>query len=350
MTLTEPITGCEVVLVGCFHGAPSSAADVEACLPHAHDVNTVVVLELCATRFADLRRDMERQERSTTSPPAATTPNPLARFARSIRHTIASRGLSTGVAAALLGGVAGLQTSLSGLQPGLEFRTAVAHVRESNNNGDIILADQPVEETLDKVGRLWSRSVALWKKCFQQGWGASFGREATALARAVGLPGSSSSNNNNNNNNNDASFEPLNLWSFGTRSPDAIRDVLRLIVPPVLLLQCFVTVVHAVASGWGDDGLTPKNYLGDDPQALTASLVVFVVNALLLGVGYLSVALPAVQVILRERDTCLTTGIRAACRLASSSGDKPGRVVAVLGLLHVNGIAQQLLRPEEGQE
>jgi pheromone shutdown protein TraB len=58
-----------------------------------------------------------------------------------------------------------------------------------------------------------------------------------------------------------------------------------------------------------------------------------------LSFGYFGLVLPAVRIILTERDEILTEGIKASCRRAG----KGGRVVAVLGLLHVNGVAQRML-------
>lgn len=76
------------------------------------------------------------------------------------------------------------------------------------------------------------------------------------------------------------------------------------------------------------------------------------VSASLLVWGYVALALPATRLILCERDDQLSRGIQAACRIAASkhknlqnsaSSETNGRVVAVLGLLHVNGVAQRLL-------
>ena len=70
-------------------------------------------------------------------------------------------------------------------------------------------------------------------------------------------------------------------------------------------------------------------------------------NANFIGLNYLLVALPATRIILSERDDQLAAGIQAACQLASSSlplssSYSPGRVVAVLGFFHVNGVARRL--------
>lgn len=75
-----------------------------------------------------------------------------------------------------------------------------------------------------------------------------------------------------------------------------------------------------------------------------------VFNFCILAIGYISVALPAARVVLRERDEQLTAGIQQACRLAvqqqqngSKNKTSVPKVVAVLGLLHVNGVAQRIL-------
>jgi predicted RNA methylase len=69
-------------------------------------------------------------------------------------------------------------------------------------------------------------------------------------------------------------------------------------------------------------------------------------STFVLALGYVALALPATRVILCERDDQLTEGIRAACR-ASPNG---GRVVAVLGLLHVNGVASRLLTSDQDEK
>lgn len=384
LQVIEPETGCEVVLVGCFHGSKSSAMDVSTCMtpPSAENNNDdnnknnsattqVVVLELCASRFADMRRDMQRQAQDEPGGLATRQRQKpwIVRFGAMISKTIQSRGLSTGLAAALLGGVSGMQTSLSGSEPGLEFRTAVEWVQTHGNNGndddeaappcDIILADQNVEETLDKVGQLVSISAEMWRTCWQQGWDALFGRESDALARAVGLVGSS--HDDDNDTATTTTTAPLNLFNFCTRSPEAIRDMARLLVPPAVVLQGIVLTLDqamtrlALSADGGGEVADAILYALNTDVATTGmstadTLSVMMLNLAILAMGYLSVALPAVKVILRERDDCLTDGIREACRVATEKAGegKKGRVVAVLGLLHVNGIAQRLRATTNG--
>ena len=64
--------------------------------------------------------------------------------------------------------------------------------------------------------------------------------------------------------------------------------------------------------------------------------------------GYVLVALPTSRIILSERDDQLAKGIEDACKFASekrsgaNDDDNGGRVVCVLGFLHVNGVAKKL--------
>lgn len=342
--LVDPETGCEVVLLGCFHGAQSSAADVERYITNATDV---VVLELCASRFTDLRRDVLKDPEGVTVSSneigkgtqqqrflgrSSNKRSWFARFAEMVRKTSASRGLATGMAAAVLGGVSGLQTGLSGLQPGLEFATAL---RRTGENQDIVLADQNVDETLQKIGNLPKITVKLWKNLFSKNWEDSFGREAKALRTA--LVGDKDVD----------SDSKVQLWDFLTRSREAMLDLTRLTVPPfALLLVINQLVIESLSVLFGSSsGIDPEIPAGS-LDMLISSGGMWAFNALLVGIGYTCVALPAARVILRERDDHLAAGIKTACRLIGNKSDRQnesGRVVAVLGFLHVNGVAKRLM-------
>jgi pheromone shutdown protein TraB len=332
VTVIDPVTDCEVVLLGCFHGAPSSSADVEACLVdtdahHQPNPTDVIVLELCATRFTDLRRNVLAVDEKNNAVPTDSA-SWWTWFVGMVRQTGKTRGWSTGLAAAILGVVSGMQTALSGLEPGLEFATAfrIAAKREV----DIVLADQPVEETLTRIGNLPRGSLELWKDWWHNGWENSFGPEASSLVTA--LAGDTSN-----------AVPQVTLWGFLTRSEAALRDLARLIIPPFVVLQSMVLVIDQAA-----ESLFPGNLeLTTVPEtdSLATVLVVLSANVISLALGYVAVALPAAKVILRERDDTLTVGIREACRVAQASAaaeNRRGRVVAVLGLLHVNGVAQRL--------
>jgi hypothetical protein len=313
---TDPETGCQVVLVGCFHGSQSSARDVqEALLANESDKPTnVVVLELCASRFADLRRD---------SVATKTRKGPwISRFAKMVRQTSEKRGLSTAAAAAVLGGFSGLQTALSGLEPGLEFTTALRYIN-STNNTDFVLADQDVNEILNRLGQLPKTSASMWKDFLSTwNWNASsFGKEAAVLKMA--LFGSSKLK------------QKMSLPSFLTRNEAALWELARVATPPVILLQTLNLLAGQLLLG--DVAEVPM--AADLASPLLASSIPLAADAAFILLTYLTVALPATQIILSERDDRLAAGVRSACALAGGTG----RVVAVFGFLHVNGVAERIL-------
>jgi hypothetical protein len=227
--VTDPETGCQVLLLGCFHGSNSSASDVLNIV----DADTnVVVLELCASRFADLRRDYLASLPSTTSsvdPASSSEMNSdeevssaavpkkrrpwILRYFSTVGATSRDSGIGAGLAFAVLGGVSGLQTSLSGLVPGLEFTTALQAATAVN--ADIVLADQVVEETLNNIGNLPVTSLSMWRDFIQtQNWHETFGKEAAALQTAVA---------------GNSKFQPhqLTLPAFLTRSRVSLEEGLR---------------------------------------------------------------------------------------------------------------------------
>ena len=417
---TDPVTGCEVVLLGCFHGARSSADDVRQCLEAFNDdiaqnPNTnpepsiVIALELCATRFADLRRDVQKdlqqQQQLDKSEIAQSTSDSdtnndiqedsgstllimseneerswLVRFQEMVAQTVQQRGWSTGLAAALLGAVSGMQTALSGLEPGLEFRTALGNamikggqqqqqspqplqdnvddsqfIAAYNRDIPIVLADQNVDETLERIGRIPSEAVALWKDFLSNpinNWSHTFGIEAMALGKAVGLLDPSPSATASQS----SPSPKVTLGGFATRSPKAIRDLVRLMLPPVLTLQAGVLAVNIAfewlraqpewidaAAAHQQAAIEAASLSSSGESAVLAWSNIFIFTSL-----YMSLALPAVKVILRERDDILAHNIRQACELAMANNPThQGRVVAVLGLLHVNGVAERLLQEKE---
>jgi pheromone shutdown protein TraB len=355
VTLVDPLTNVQVVLLGCFHGSQSSARDVQALLTTAP--TQMVVLELCASRFDDMRKhiplqsqqdDSNREDEEMMMQAEVTMIRKrqpwITQYVRMITKTTEARGLPAGIASAVLGLASGWQTGVAGLEPGLEFRTAVVKNPEGS---DIILADQSVDETLQKLGALPQVAKELMSQALKKGWSNSFGVEADALMTAVFGSGDDLIRNHQ-----------LSLIGFLSRSPAAVSELMRLIFAPYLGLQALYWLMTSVFTsnvGLVDDAASTAllDTASTNPDPLL-SLAVMASNFSFLLFCYLAVALPATRVIIRERDDRLTEGIQAACRLAairvaaenkdgSSSSSSKGRVVAVLGLLHVNGVAKRLL-------
>jgi hypothetical protein len=381
--LLDSSTGVQIVLLGCFHGSRSSAMDVERALIAHSSPCDVIVLELCAQRFADLRRDNalinsnssrannlvttadESNEGNTdmvaTFTKASTTKKPwIARYVQRIQQTQMEQGWSAAVAAALLGGVSGLQTAVSSLQPGLEFITALQIAQQYSI--DIVLADQAVDRTLQKMGHLFQTSLNLWKEWWITGsWDQTFGQEATALRNALwGDDRLQLEPSDNPAGTTSTNTMQVTLPSFLTRNDAAIQDLFRLIVPPFILLQAF----NLILTKWLEFLFHPVAIATPVDSTITMAseldwgwIPLVIMNVFLLAMGYVSVALPATQIIIRERDDILTEGISKACQLVVKRHQKqerhsisiadstaPPRVVAVLGLLHVNGVAQRLMK------
>jgi pheromone shutdown protein TraB len=356
----DPETGCEVVLLGCFHGTVSSAQDVQQLV---NDQTDIVALELCATRFADLKRDLIRQEEFANQNNSKVEKPWVTRYLSMVAKTGKEKGLATGVAAAVLGGVSGMQTALSGFTPGLEFTTAV-QLASSMEDCDLVLADQVVDETLRRLGSLPLVATEMI-------------RNPSQLPVDIKSLGTSLWGDNE--------FAPHQLHIFKVlfRNSAAIEDFVRLTVPPTLLFQLFLVGLASVFQGVPEaavaaadgslsatimdsslnlvtDAAAVTSFSFDDMATMTLDLLPhFMASGLIVSLSYLLIALPAARVVLFERDEILTSGIRAACRLAASKHaqedrdgqqqqqqqqqQRPGRVVAVLGLLHVNGVAQRFL-------
>ena len=324
----DPATKCHVTLLGCFHGTESSSKDVVKSISSETDI---VVLELCPSRLTAFRRD------ALTTKPGVTDSleqKPwLLTYWEGISKTIRQCGLPTGLAAAILGGFSGIQTALSGFTPGLEFKTALDLAQKFGC--DVILADQDVTETFRKVGSLPQIAVGTatssdrinkWQLDQETLFRAVFGQQDQTCYH-------------------NGPLQQVNLPLVLVRNFAAFQDIMRLTFPPCLLVWLGMSI-HAVLHR-----VYPSTTIIDKPHdvalpphdtillTLSENLIHGLVSCAILSFGYLGLALPAVRVILTERDEVLTKGIQAACRRAG----KGGHVVVVMGLLHVNGVAKRML-------
>jgi hypothetical protein len=300
-----------------------------------------------------------------------------------------------GLVSALLGAVSGVQSRLWQLQPGLEFTKAIDWVQRQGRDNpgycDVILADQAVDATLARLAQVPNVATGLWHDFLSYGcasktttatthssledrYAATYGVPAQALHTALWGPRNGSTarlvpwvKQDSN-----AKVQSVTLLSFLTRSRAAIGELVRILAVPfwILLLGNTATAFMdsaTLASTSLGESQTAAEYLGEatDWAAGTggtmAALLPLVWNAALLLWAHHALALPLTQVVLCERDDVLANGIRTACRHAkaqsapetttdivqsnSNDGDDSAVVVvAVLGLLHVNGVAQRLQR------
>ncbi|KAL3943336.1 MAG: hypothetical protein SGBAC_002620 [Bacillariaceae sp.] len=299
---TDPETGCEVVLVGCFHGTASSAEDVSQAVTPETDI---VILELCAARFKDLQRAAEEDLKLQSTG--------FGGYMNLVAKTIEAKGWATGLATAVLVGFSDFQSALSGFDPGVEFKTALD--KSISYDCDIVLADQVVDETLRRIGSLpqvsWEmNNLSKNMTRVVENWSLN----SKSLKQAI---------------TGDENLPRVELGKFLFRNSAAVKDLLRFATPTFSLMF----LLQTVGSSYASDG----NILSD--PSFSEHIVHYIASATLFLSTYLGFFLPVVKVILFERDQVLADGIKASCRRAG----KGGRVVAVLGFLHVNGVTKKLL-------
>lgn len=374
--LIEPETNCTVRIIGVFHGSQSSSKDVMQCISSSTDI---IVLELCSDRYRDLilkkspdtipnkrpsgsgRGEPPSEEEESEVGETATkssisyisSKSWFKQYVRVVGDTIDRQGWRTGIVVAIFGLVNGFQEQILQLQPGLEFVTASEI--STNFSIPIILADQDVAVTLQRIGQIPHITYDLWYNFIQKrSWGTTFGPLASAFSLAIFGDWMDIDDSENP--------KLLSLPQFLTRSIDAIQDLLRFLVLPLFMIQALNTMLSIQDSQSLLNTAVAELSVQQDDLLMTTSI-----NIIVILLFYLCVALPATQVILIERDDVLATGIRAACRLASGKYNfrrsneqiasnsvlvrkseenfvihQNADVVVVLGLLHVNGVALRL--------
>jgi len=344
LTFQHPNYNIEITLIGCLHGSSSSANDVSYVLNQSH--TDAVVLELCPTRYKDLMSEVDRRKKDDELKSSMDTPN----YFMMVKKTIEARGFATGIAAAVLGSASGISTALSGFEPGLEFVTAIDYVNikakklssgniaDVNERVDIILADRIVDETLQRIGSLPSIATDMLKLYIENGfnWASVYGCQSEVLNNAIAGDKSNG--------------EYLDLGKALFRNKQVIQDLIRITLPSLAL----VLIVNSALILSLDGSITSSIATFDIHKYGLKDAMVDISTIFILILGYMMVALPTVKVVLTERDEQLTKGINDACRIISekyeSEGDleslknRQGRVVAVLGFLHVNGVKKLLMQ------
>lgn len=321
--VVDPNTNVKVVLVGCLHGSLSSSNDVRYLLES--EPTDAVVLELCDTRYEDLSAAPAEDYSMTVFA------DDMKDFWSMIQETSLRKGPITGAITLLLGTMSLLQTNLSGFRTGLEFVVAMDIAKQ--NSCEVILADRDIDTTMERIGKLPSVSLDILKK-------NQIGQETRHLKCAVfgdsSLP----------------SGAQVNMPQVMVRSKQAIADLARLTLPPILLVS-LLTVGASLAFHlplFAEQETLQQLVTGfsvmTSDEKIEAGMKVFfnsLGDIVPLIVGYPFFALPAAKVIVSERDVCLAEGIQKACEKVSMEKEGQSRVVAVLGLLHVNGVAKKLI-------
>uniref|UniRef100_A0A7S0WU28 Uncharacterized protein n=1 Tax=Pyramimonas obovata TaxID=1411642 RepID=A0A7S0WU28_9CHLO len=304
-TCTHPSTGCKVHLVGCLHGSPLSALDVATIIHQTQP--SAVVLELCDKRFKSIKKALVEQEENITLGSDRTPEDTILKWRRGVRKAYIKRGLRHAIGAALISSLYLVQEVVSGFEPGTEFKSAiVASERMCGSTPELVNGDDDVTVTIRKLTTPSSfyeglgpselaRQTTVMKRAF-------FGQEESGVSREV----------------------PQDVLPKFISVSDAIGhlwlDLVKTIVPIVVLVlpiaNIIVEVIHA-----GDSVATGGT--GVFVTAFNAGLCM-VIPLFWLRIG---------DIVLSSRDEVLAASIMQTCQR-----HKGQTVVAVLGMLHCNGV------------
>jgi len=344
VTLIDPHTNVTVIILGCLHGSPSSTVELENILTQNRPA--ALVLELCTTRYLNL----VKQRQSWNSNKIA----PDIKQQKEYSLTIAGGNSRASIA---LGIASEFQNRLNGFEPGLEFKRAIEYVdhvtSNSNNNNttkfeeccDIILADREVSETLHRLEDLPTISMQSVLHLIKERnpvelfdlqtaiWGDSKLRRSTTATTGT-LPGNAQ----------------IDVGNVLFRNPRATQDLCLSTILPLMIISISVyTLMSYIKYSLLSLllGSTSPNVTSIFEHALlytTSSLALLVL-----------LALPLTKIMLTERDQHLARGIRNACQVVqrkrfpsgvssdeTHNGNAP-TIVVIVGLLHVNNVAKQLL-------
>lgn len=290
------------LLVGCLHGSDSAAQDVTDIIltyrPRA------VVLELCSSRYKRLQRDQATVDNVVES----QTSSRLSEWVFIVQAAFKSGG-------PVQGSITGLIALSQVFQPssftkGAEFSAAIRSVRAlTEKSCDLILGDTDAAETmrraacrtprLDDVGRLVPTIVQALGVGSRQG-------PALEVLKVVLTPGS-------------------------RVADDATRFLVRLsfiLLGLAVPLSVVGSLGNALAAG--DSSSMLAVHAGAMPFRFAFDVVLVVLGSLLIS--------QLVETIITERNAVLATAVLRTAALVPEGSN----IVVVLGLLHVNGVADDL--------
>lgn len=277
-------SGATVYIVGCVHGTRTSAGDVTSVVDAVrHDA---VVLELCEARLKQLR------ERSVST---------------SLSHRVHTAeqywgGPGPTALAVLLTLVYRLQRFLGG-DPGAEFKAALV------SSGRIICGDASASRTVRRLYRTFLRP----------------GRSLKVFLPALRGLGER------------LLFPPADGVDMARVLMESRRakELAKVFVP----LLAGVFAISTVA-GTGAAATLAVGFGGATPQVVDAFDTLRAIADPILTLYLLVTGLHFIKVLILDRDAVLSTSIRKAARRYKSSPDTV--IVAVVGLMHVNGVVRYL--------
>lgn len=311
--------GCDVYIVGCLHGAPTSAEDVVSVIEQSKP--QAVVLELCQSRYEYLAQELARQQSGEKEEhdPRGT----FGRWWKGVTKVERARGMGAASLAGVLSLPYAMQKAMN-LDPGMEFKGAMACASDQPHTIDIVLGDRDVKETLRRLGvdttQPPSGALGEADPAWEEG---SQAEQALAGLRVLrrALWGSTSHKG-----------EYVNVLGciFGRAS--FVTDLVSILGPLTLGVLGACQLLDVVTGSAAATAATSSDLDFDS----SVTMAVNVVNAVILPLFFFNI-LKFFRIVIQERDVYLASAIEKAAGLYPGSS-----IVCVCGLLHANGIAEIL--------
>jgi len=321
----------KIYLVGCLHGAPTSCRDVAAVVDGCcgggggggrEDQGGgdgglgAVVLELCPSRYEALTREM-RAEKASALP---ETKEIIQKWAKGVAKVYRERGAGP----ALLGGFLSFTYVLQKVakfDPGTEFKKAVAMGADQGFN--IVLGDAEVNATIAS----FSRGLGDFGDITATNALRDFGVMVEALFGGrpffgIGAGGVMTSP------------QYINVPMVLTTTPQLVKDLFVLLAPITFVVYGVTdTADYLIGQAFG--GIQSAN------AAVATSAPYFEAGSE--AINFLTLAFTGLftskffRLIIAERNEFLAASIEEAYR-----SDPSKDTIAVLGMLHCNGVAKIL--------
>lgn len=290
------------LLVGCLHGSNSAVQDVtNTILTHRP---RAVVLELCLLRYKRLQYD----QRIVDGVVESETSSRLSEWGSIVQATFKSGGPVQGSIAGLLALSQALQPS--SFKKGAEFSAAIRSVRAlTETSCDLILGDTNADETIRRAA---CRTPRL----------DDIGRLVPTMAQALGVSSRQG-----------PALEVLKVvLTPGSRVADDVTQLLVRLFFLMLGLAVPLSMVGFLGNYIAAGNSSPMQAI---PTGVMAFRYVFDLLLVVLGSVFIS---QLVETIIVERNAMLATAVLRTADLVPEGSN----IVVVLGLLHVNGVADDL--------
>lgn len=307
ITVPNHLETARVLVVGCVHGSSVSADDARYVMGEAEP--DVLVLELCPGRLATLQKNM-----TPRSPITEERPKKKQTFS-SLKANFG--GFGPALMALILNGMYDLQR-VNGVTPGVEFQAALEGAEVLSEKPEIVCGDAEAKDTVRALATAFAKPLSSLYRI-----PAALRFLAWQLARPP--PGG-------------VSVAAALTAGAGAR----IREFATVFVPLVTGFYMSAALAGVVVGGVRDTVAVKSSAFG----GVLAGDAIVAAGSLAQDAAALFLCLTSLTfmyVLVDERDRILAESIRkAVADAAARSSERPPVVVAVVGLLHVNGILRYL--------